>query len=154
MAAVFVATLVGVSMTPRLAYSQKLSSPRIVKVQSHKRVSSWSSKPAPRQNRRLKKFTTETVKEYDEVVVVHWAPPQGGLEAGAVLQLEYLQERASRTQALHIKYPFKGGSVRKAEFIIPAAALDVAGKIEAWRVRLIRDRNVVAERRSQSWRQL
>ncbi|MBN1268451.1 MAG: hypothetical protein JXB04_02605 [Kiritimatiellae bacterium] len=102
--------------------------------------------------RRMPKFADATGKPLREIYDVHWAPPAEGLEAGAVLVFDYTQEYADGAQSLSIQYPFVVRSQRKATFIISERAVMAAGRVAAWRVRLMQGRRLIAEMASGAWR--
>jgi len=102
--------------------------------------------------RRMPKFAATSDKPVREIYDVHWAPPPAGIEAGAALVFDYAQERADQVQSLTIQYPFVVQSQRKATFIISERAVLAAGRVTAWRVRLMQGRRIMAETASGAWR--
>jgi hypothetical protein len=88
-----------------------------------------------------------------ETVEVYWTPGRGRIEAGSGVTLEY---RRAYGDALHTEArPVNAdtGVARKTVFLIEPTDSELSdGPILMWRVRLVHEGKVLAEKTSANWR--
>ncbi|HBA82632.1 MAG TPA: hypothetical protein DCZ95_00930 [Verrucomicrobia bacterium] len=100
---------------------------------------------------RMPKFLDERAGTR-ETFVVRWKAPRQGLDAGVLVLFEYKQGREDGVKNLHIKYPFRVAGERVSEFVVSEKAIERAGPLYAWRVRIVLRGRLLAEERSASWK--
>ena len=99
----------------------------------------------------LPKFHDALWEEPGEEFVVTWLPRAGGSPAGTVVRFHYRQQRLRRVQTLEVVYPFVVNRSRAATFFVTSRAFERGGSVTGWRVQLVEQGRVVAEKRSPGW---
>ncbi len=148
----FFGLLISVAMVPHFVLSAEPASARILNVRHHRQWNRDVKTNSRLRARRMSKFSEENRPAlYDEVIEVLWIPPPGGLKAGLILRLEYIQQQTKAPMSLQITYPFRVEKRRTARFVLPAEAIKAAGQLTSWRVTLLSREQILAEKRCKSW---
>jgi hypothetical protein len=108
------------------------------------------ARQATRHRLRVAKFVDERAALDGEVFHVYWSPGEG-LPAGAVVRLDYRQQRLKRSRRLELRYPFPVTRVRRAVFAVRDEAYRAGGAVTAWRVQVLSGRRVVGQACSAGW---
>ena len=125
--------------------------PSILKVDRQVAFGNAQSSSPNLVKNRLPKFLPAGPSSRREVYEVYWEAPVSGLEPGVELRFDYLQERSKQGKALHIRYPFRVMGERKAVFEVSEQALKNAGPVVAWQVSLVREKQLLAQKRAGRW---
>ena len=103
------------------------------------------------QGRYLPKFFDQ-VKGVEETVLVSWSAPAGGLKTGGKLTLDYVTSGTGRKDKMVKDISSSAAGNQTATFTIPRVSGDSSKRLEAWRVRVVVDGRVLAEKKSTSWK--
>ena len=99
----------------------------------------------------LPKFADATASSPRELFTVRWEPIVAA-PAGTLVTFEYLQETSSHVQFLSTKYEWPVDSEEKALFAVDIGGARPAGRVTAWRARVVYRGRLLAETRSETWR--
>jgi hypothetical protein len=100
---------------------------------------------------RLPKFADAAAFSPREVFSVSWEPTFAA-PAGTLVTFEYLQEFSRHIQFLFRKYEWPVESEEKATFAIDIGGARPAGRVMAWRARVVHGGRLLAESKSENWR--
>jgi hypothetical protein len=100
---------------------------------------------------RLPKFGDAAVSSPRELFTVCWEPTVAA-PAGTLVTFEYLQESSRHIQFLFTKYEWPVDSEEKAVFAIDIGGTRPAGRVTAWRARVVYRGRLLAETTSDTWR--
>ncbi len=100
---------------------------------------------------RLPKFSDATASSPRELFTVYWAPATA-VPAGTLVTFEYLQEASPHVQFLSTKYEWPVDGEERARFAIDVGGVRPAGRVTAWRARVVYRGRLLAENRSETWR--
>ena len=100
---------------------------------------------------RLPKFSDATTSSPRELFTIYWEPA-AAVPAGTLVTFEYLQEASAHVQFLSMKYEWPGDGEEKALFAIDVGGARPAGRVTAWRARVVYRGRLLAENRSETWR--
>ncbi len=128
------------------------ATPSIHKVESHFIPANETSPNRNFNKIGLSKFEGLQDVGGKQVFFVNWDPGTGTVPKGSQLIFEYYQYRFSRPQGLRINYPFEITDPRKATFTIADKAFRKGGPVKRWRIRLLYENNILAEKLSPSWK--
>ncbi len=91
----------------------------------------------------------ERMRRQGHYFLLNWE--NAGAPANVVVRFDYRQEgRREEVKTLEIEYPVAQGS-QKAKFEIIGESYKLYGRIHSWRLTIIKDEVVVAERKSFVW---
>ena len=110
--------------------------------------SAWNSSL---MNPQLPKFADATATSPREIFSVYWEPTFAAPE-GTMVTFEYLQEFSRHIQFRFMKYEWPVDSEEKALFAIDIGGSRPAGRVTAWRARVVYRGRLLAETRSETWR--
>ena len=99
----------------------------------------------------LPKFADATATSPRELFTVYWEPALAAPE-GTMVTFEYLQERSPHIQFQFMKYDWPVDREEKALFAIHLGGVQPAGRVTAWRTRVVYRGKLLAETRSETWR--
>lgn len=99
----------------------------------------------------LPKFV-EDRQPADEVYDVNWASSSDGLPAGCIVRFEYRQAGNDVVHADAHRYETAVQGSSTATFVIRGSAEGAGGPVSAWRVRVLQDKRILANKSSPSWR--
>lgn len=99
----------------------------------------------------LPKFADATASSPRELFSVYWEPAVAA-PAGTLVTFEYLQESSRHIQFLSMKYEWPVDGEEKALFAIDIGGIRPAGRVTAWRARVVYRGRLLAETRSETWR--
>lgn len=100
---------------------------------------------------RLTKFSDATASSPREIFSVYWEPAVAA-PAGTLVTFEYLQESSRHIRFLSMKYEWPVDAEEKAVFAIDIGGTRPAGRVTAWRARVVYRGRLLAETRSETWR--
>ena len=130
----------------------KVSGASITKVESRSNSTGGVAKGVNSpQGRYLPKFF-DTLQGSERSIRVEWEAPAGGLGANGKLSLDYLEAGTGRKvrQVHSISASASGPQV--TTFSIQRVGSGQLKPVDSWRVRLIVDGRVIAEKQSTSWK--
>jgi hypothetical protein len=99
----------------------------------------------------LPKFADATAASPREIFTVFWEPTLAA-PAGTMVTFEYVQEFSRHIQFLFMKYEWPVEEEEKAVFAIDVGGTRPAGRVTAWRARVVYRGRLLAENRSETWR--
>ena len=99
----------------------------------------------------MPKFLSTDAPVDGDAYRVTWEPLSRALPVGVQVTFEYTQQRASGVKSLMLQYPFAVRERRTATFRIADRAYQLGGPVADWRVRVVRDGRVLAEKTSAYW---
>jgi hypothetical protein len=110
--------------------------------------SAWDSSLMSSQ---LPKFSDATATSPRELFTVYWEPAVAA-PAGTLVTFEFLQEFSRHIQFLSMKYEWPVDGEEKTVFAIDIGGTRPAGRVTAWRARVVYRGRLLAETRSETWR--
>lgn len=99
----------------------------------------------------LPKFADATTTSPREIFSVYWEPAIAA-PAGTLVTFEYLQEFSPHIQFRFMKYDWPVDTEEKALFAIDIGGTRPAGRVTAWRARVVYRGRLLTETRSETWR--
>lgn len=100
---------------------------------------------------RLPKFADAAASSPREIFSVYWKPVIAA-PTGTLVTFEYLQEFSRHIQFLFTKYEWPVEGEEKATFAIDVGGARPAGRVTAWRTRVVYRGQLLAETQSGTWR--
>ncbi len=148
--------IVAASLAALIAWTARAASPavraQILDVNHEIESAADGDAPASLMPSRLPKFMDDMLVPARETFTIDWTALPPGLPAGVLVTFEYRQTEAEQVKFLYIKYPFSVRGDRRAAFEVSGDALDVGGRVTAWRARVVLRGRLLAERSSENWR--
>jgi hypothetical protein len=99
----------------------------------------------------LPKFADATASSPRELFSVYWEPAVAA-PAGTLVTFEYLQETSRHIQFRSMKYDWPVDGEERAVFSIETGGSRPAGRVTAWRARVVYHGRLLAESKSVTWR--
>ena len=124
---------------------------RILRVEHVLDAGAASAWDASLMSSRLPKFADATASSPREIFSVYWEPAIAA-PAGTLVTFEYLQEFSRHIQFLFMKYEWPVEGEEKAVFAIDIGGARPAGRVTAWRARVVYRGRLLAETKSGTWR--
>jgi hypothetical protein len=110
--------------------------------------SAWDSSLMSSQ---LPKFADATATSPRELFTVYWEPAVAAPE-GTLVTFEYTQELSPGIKFLFTKYNWPVDGEEKTVFAIDIGGTRPAGRVTAWRARVVYRGRLLAETKSVTWR--
>jgi hypothetical protein len=139
----------GTARTPLVGSSQnRIRILRVERVLDSGVAASWD---AGLVISRLTKFADATASSPCEIFSVYWEPT-GVAPAGVLVTFEYLQECSRQVQFFFKKYEWPVEREEKAVFVVNVGGARPAGRVTAWRARVVYRGRLLAGTQSETWK--
>jgi hypothetical protein len=124
---------------------------RILRVENILDAGAATAWDASLMSSRLPKFADATASSPREIFNVYWDSAIAA-PAGTLVTFEYLQEFSPRIRFLFTKYEWPVEGEEKTAFAIDIGGARPAGRVTAWRARVVYRGRLLAETKSGTWR--
>jgi hypothetical protein len=124
---------------------------RILRVEHIVDAATNTAGEASLTNSQLPKFADATATAPRELFSVYWEPA-GTAPEGTLVTFEYTQALSPGIKFLFTKYEWPVDGEEKAFFAINTGGSRPAGRVMAWRTRVVYRGRLLAETRSKTWR--